>query len=53
MSLMMICSLPVIHEDVATLDVAMEEVFLVAVVEPVQQLFHDGSVVLLIEVDHS
>lgn len=37
----------VIHQNVAALDVTMEEVLLVAIVESIEELAHDGGIVLL------
>lgn len=47
-----ICILLIVHEDIAALDVPVQEVLLVAVVEPIQQLLHDAGIVRLVEVHH-
>lgn len=42
----------VIHKNIAALYVSMEEILLVAIVETIKQLSHDGSVVLLRKLHH-
>jgi hypothetical protein len=44
---------PVVHQDVAALDVPVQEILLVTIIQPVQELFHDARVVHLVEIHHS
>lgn len=42
----------VVHENITAFDVSVEEILLVAVVEAIQELSHDGGIVLLRELYH-
>lgn len=46
-------ALPVVHENIGTLDVTMQEVLAVTVIQAVQQLLHNARIVHLVEIDHS